>query len=42
MKPGKLLTNCVFSVNIKNIIDQYKAGQVSAPFTCADNSGTVG
>ncbi|KAH6681683.1 putative neutral amino acid permease [Halenospora varia] len=27
--------------NVKNIIDQYKAGLVGSAFQCADNSGTV-
>ncbi|RDW78047.1 hypothetical protein BP5796_05899 [Coleophoma crateriformis] len=27
--------------NVKNIIDQYKAGLIGAAFQCADNSGTV-
>lgn len=27
--------------NVKNIVDQYKAGLVGSAFECADNSGTV-
>lgn len=33
--------NCLSSANVKNIIDQYKAGLVGSAFQCADNSGTV-